>query len=235
MPNLTILTGAGISAESGIQTFRDGGGLWHEHDVMKVASLKGFEAEPDLVHAFYNQRRQDAQTVHPNDAHHALAELEEAWADKGAFLVITQNVDDLHRRAGTKNIAHIHGEIDKVICRSCEHAEVTTNDVDASTVCGKCGAATMRPDVVWFGEMPKYLNEIETVLDNTDIYVTIGTSGSVMPASLFAEVVKQANPAAEVIEVNIQPTNAPVYTKVIDGTASRGVRELVDYLVEKYA
>lgn len=232
MVNIVILTGAGISAESGIPTFRASDGLWENHRVDDVATPAGFRKDPELVHRFYNERRAAIQTVLPNAAHEALARLEQGWRD-GGFLLVTQNIDDLHERGGSQNVAHIHGEINKIKCVSCVHEETTTADTCVDTACAKC-TLPMRPDVVWFGEMPYYLDVIEPVLDRTDVFISIGTSGQVMPASLFATVVRMANPNAEIIEVNPNPTGESTFNRVIAESASTAIPELVDELLARY-
>lgn len=240
MPNLTILTGAGISAESGISTFRDSNGLWENHSVMEVATPKGFEDNPGLVNRFYDDRRAQLAEVEPNAAHYALARLEQAWT-AGGFLLITQNVDDLHERAGSRNMAHIHGELCRARCYddACDAAPVVLqpgeriNNEKGCRTCEKC-AIPLRPDVVWFGEMPKWLDQIEKVLDLTDIYVAIGTSGSVMPASLFATAVSMNERPSERIEVNMKGTGDVAFTHVLQGPATEQVPLLVQELLDRY-
>jgi NAD-dependent deacetylase len=233
MINLVVLTGAGISAESGIATFRTGSGLWNDHDVMKVATPKGFASDPELVHNFYNSRRSELKTVEPNEGHKALARLEEAWKDIGGFLLVTQNVDDLHERAGSTNIAHMHGELGSICCTVCDHSERTEQDTTVNSACPSCNAP-MRPDVVWFGEMPKFLDELERVLDNTNVFISIGTSGSVMPASLFPATVRMAKPEADIVEVNPVPTGDPAFNKSIAKTAVEALPQLVEDLIARY-
>lgn len=230
--NIVILTGAGISAESGIPTFRASDGLWENHRVDDVATPAGFKKDPALVHRFYNERRAALKTVQPNAAHIALAELEQGWRD-GGFLLVTQNVDDLHERGGSKNIAHIHGELKRIKCVSCAHEEVTELDTSVDTACQKC-SLPMRPDVVWFGEMPHYLDVIEQVLDVADVFISIGTSGQVQPANLFATAVKMANPNAVLIEVNLNPTGESTFTRSVQGPAATTLPLLVKELLATY-
>lgn len=232
MVNIVILTGAGISAESGIPTFRATGGLWENHRVDDVATPAGFKKNPELVHRFYNERRAEMQAVQPNAAHEALARLEQGWRD-GGFLLVTQNIDDLHERGGSKRPAHMHGEINRIKCVSCVHEETTTAPTSVNTACAKC-SLPMRPDVVWFGEMPYHLDVIEQVLERTDVFISIGTSGQVMPASMFATVVKTANPNARIIEVNPNPTLDPAFNVVIKDAASTAIPKLVDELLAEY-
>lgn len=239
--NLTILTGAGISAESGIPTFRDSKtGLWENHKVEDVATPEAFDRDPDLVHRFYNQRRAAIQKAKPNDAHYALAKLEKYWTDNdiGGFLLITQNIDDLHERAGSKNVAHMHGEARKIRCTKC-------NDISdfkgapclAVHICGACmNIGGLRPHIVWFGEMPLYLDSIEKVLDMTDHYIAIGTSGTVMPASLFAECVSRngrySGQYGEIVEITKETTYNSAFTMHIMGNATESVPDYVDSLIE---
>lgn len=232
MVNIVILTGAGISAESGIPTFRASDGLWENHRVEEVATPAGFKKNPELVHRFYNERRATMHTVQPNEGHKALARLEQGWRD-GGFLIVTQNIDDLHERGGATQVMHIHGEINKIKCVSCVHEETTTADTTVDTACPKC-TLPMRPDVVWFGEMPYYLDVIEPILDRTDVFISIGTSGQVMPASLFATAVRMANPDAEIIEINPNPTGESTFNRVIAEPASTALPKLVDELLARY-
>ena len=159
--NLVILTGAGISAESGISTFRDAGGLWETHRFEDLASPQGFARDPALVHRFYNLRRAQLRVVQPNAAHVALATLERAWAARGDFLLVTQNVDDLHERAGSQRLLHMHGELRKLRCAACGEVTPWQDDAGTDTPCPGCArAGAMRPDIVWFGEMPYHMEEI---------------------------------------------------------------------------
>lgn len=241
MTNLTILTGAGISAESGIPTFRDmKTGLWENHSVDDVATPQGFEKDPALVNQFYNERRAVLPTVLPNKGHEALVELEEFWTvnDIGGFLLITQNIDDLHERAGSKNVCHMHGELLKKKCHEC--GEVTsiaaTEQIEPKDWCPSCKAfGSMRPDVVWFGEMPLWLDQIEQVLDRTNLYAAIGTSGNVMPASLYAECVARNNFDSYCTEITMEPTDVSGFDKRIDGKATESVPEFVDALIKEFS
>ena len=184
--DIVILTGAGISAESGLKTFRDSDGLWEGHRVDEVATPEAFEENPTLVYDFYNQRR--AQLLHddvaPNSAHYALAELEQEY--DGRVLVVTQNVDDLHERAGSQNVIHMHGQLKSVWCLNCDARMRWADDCDASTECPKCQTmGLMRPDIVWFGEMPYQMEEIYEAIKECKTFVSIGTSGHVYPAAGF--------------------------------------------------
>lgn len=200
---IVVLTGAGVSAESGLPTFRGGGGLWEGHRVEEVATPGAFARDPRLVYRFYNQRRaklQDA-AVAPNPAHLALAELERGWP--GEFLLVTQNVDDLHERAGSRRLVHLHGELMRALCLACGTSSAWEGDMDAASVCPRCVAAgRLRPDIVWFGEMPYRMDEVYAALERCAIFVAVGTSGVVYPAAGFVE----ATHGARTIELNLQPS-----------------------------
>lgn len=202
---VVVLTGAGISAESGIRTFRAADGLWEEHRVEDVASPDGFARDPDLVYNFYNQRRRQlvSDEIRPNAAHEALARFEEAF--DGDFLLVTQNIDDLHERAGSRKLLHMHGELLKMRCMRTHQLFPTRLDFDASTSCRCCGSAgNLRPHVVWFGEMPLYMREINEALQQCDLFISIGTSGNVYPASGFYQTAKIHR--AQTVELNLERT-----------------------------
>jgi len=203
---IVVLTGAGISAESGIATFRDPEGVWAKYDYQEVATPEGFEANPDLVHEFYNARRSGLKSVEPNIAHVALAALEDGLVKKGGTLtLVTQNVDDLHERAGSKNIIHMHGELTKIRCQNCLFQSRWQGDLAVSSQCLGCGAlGGMRPDIVWFGEMPMHMDEISTALLEADHFVSIGTSGSVYPAAGY--VAEARNMGILCTELNLEPS-----------------------------
>jgi NAD-dependent deacetylase len=183
--NVFVLTGAGISAESGLGTFRDTEGVWARFDPMRLATPEGFAADPVLVQEFYNQRRRDARAAAPNPAHAALARLEAGLAERGGRLFLcTQNIDDLHERAGSRHVVHMHGELLRVRCTACGTEPVWHEDLTVETACPHCAhGGGMRPDVVWFGEMPKHLDAIDEALAEADLFVAIGTSGAVYPAA----------------------------------------------------
>ncbi|MDC0886983.1 NAD-dependent deacylase [Altererythrobacter sp.] len=181
--NIVILTGAGISAESGIDTFRSAGGLWEQHNVEDVATPEGFARDPDLVLGFYDQRRLALTSVQPNPAHDALARLDREFS--GELLVVTQNVDDLHERAGASRVLHMHGELKSALCTSCEMRSPWDAPMRDRPPCPVCQARTLRPDVVWFGEMPYQMERIYSALREADVFVSIGTSGAVYPAAGF--------------------------------------------------
>lgn len=204
-PSIVILTGAGISAESGIKTFRDHNGLWENHRIEDVASPEGFARDPDLVQNFYNLRRAQLRdpSVQPNAAHIALAELEQNW--RGPFLLVTQNSDDLHERAGSKNLIHMHGELSKVRCLKTGVVFNNAGAIEAATLCECCRlAGQLRPHIVWFGEMPFQMDVIYERLSDCEIFIAIGTSGQVYPAAGFVQNVRDANPHSRRIEINAE-------------------------------
>ncbi len=200
--NIVILTGAGVSAESGIDTFRSEGGLWEQHRVEDVATPEGFARDPDLVLRFYDMRRESIQTKQPNPAHQALARLDGAW--RGELLIVTQNVDDLHERAGANNVLHMHGEHLNAWCTACDARSPWTGPLIARPPCPECGERALRPDVVWFGEMPYQMDRIYAALAECDLFVSIGTSGAVYPAAGFVQEAK-AN-GARTLELNLEPS-----------------------------
>lgn len=179
--NIVILTGAGISAESGIDTFRSAGGLWEQHRVEDVATPEAFARDPDLVLRFYDMRRAAIQEKEPNAAHFALAELDARW--DGNLLIVTQNVDDLHERGGAQRVLHMHGEHLNAWCTSCDVRSRWAGPLIERPACPVCQARTLRPDVVWFGEMPYRMGDIYAALREADLFVSIGTSGAVYPAA----------------------------------------------------
>lgn len=198
-----ILTGAGISRESGLHTFRDPDGIWAKVNVEDVATPGAFARNPARVQEFYNQRRRQllSGAVHPNQAHIALANLQQSWA--GSVTLVTQNIDDLHERTGSPRVIHMHGELLKARCNYCGETNACSGDLSTSSKCPHCGAVgTMRPDVVWFGEMPMHMGEIETALKNADLFIAIGTSGSVYPAAGFVQLARRAG--AYTVELNLE-------------------------------
>jgi NAD-dependent deacetylase len=201
--NIVILTGAGVSAESGIDTFRSKGGLWEQHRVEDVATPEGFARDPDLVLRFYDMRRAAIQKAEPNAAHHALARLEAEW--RGELLIVTQNVDDLHERAGAARVLHMHGQHLTAWCTACDNRPEwrgTLIDRPACPVCDTSGS--LRPDVVWFGEMPYEMERIYAALGRCDLFVSIGTSGAVYPAAGFVR--EAAAQGAATLELNLEPS-----------------------------
>lgn len=200
--SIVILTGAGISAESGIDTFRSAGGLWEQHRVEDVATPEGFARDPDLVLGFYDMRREALAKVEPNPAHLALARLEREFT--GDLLLVTQNVDDLHERGGSTQVLHMHGELKSALCTSCETRSPWDAAMSARPPCPACGAPTLRPDVVWFGEMPYEMERIYAALTACDLFVSIGTSGAVYPAAGFVQEARMAGAAT--LELNLEPS-----------------------------
>ncbi len=232
-PNLVVLSGAGLSAESGVATFRAADGLWEGHKIEDVATPEAFRRNPALVHQFYNLRRAQLKSVQPNPAHQALAELEQKWP--GRFLHVTQNVDDLNERAGAKKHLHMHGELKKVRCSSCRSEFVWSDDLQADTACPKCDLrGTLRPDIVWFSEIPYYIDEVVRALETVDIFVCIGTSGVVYPAAGFVRLAADKG-CGRLIEVNLQPTGiSGLFTEQRQGLAGMEIPKLVAELLQPF-
>ncbi|WP_439592134.1 NAD-dependent deacylase [Microbacterium sp.] len=225
---IVVLTGAGISAESGVATFRDAGGLWEGHDIEDVATPEGFARDPDTVLRFYDDRRRAVASVAPNAAHAALARLESViGAD---LLVVTQNVDDLHERAGTRHLVHMHGELRRALCTSCAARPEWSVDLLDRPACPRCGERTLRPDVVWFGEMPYGLDLIEQAVIECEVFVSVGTSGEVYPAAGYVALATAFG--ARTVELNLVPSEAAVpFDDVRIGPASILVPEWVDEIL----
>ena len=223
--NIVILTGAGISAESGIDTFRSEGGLWEQHRVEDVATPEAFERDPDLVLRFYDMRRAAIQTKLPNPAHDALARLDAAW--EGDLLIVTQNVDDLHERAGASRVLHMHGTHLDAWCTACDIRSPWRGTLIERPACPQCGARSLRPDVVWFGEMPYRMEDIYAAIRKCDLFVSIGTSGAVYPA---AGLVRSARDiGAQTLELNLEPSKgSPWFHETRHGPATRLVPEWVE-------
>jgi NAD-dependent deacetylase len=199
---IVILTGAGISAESGIDTFRSAGGLWEQHRVEDVATPEGFARNPDLVLNFYDMRRAALANVAPNPAHMALARLEREFA--GELLLVTQNVDDLHERGGSGRVLHMHGELKSALCGACKSRLPWLDPMLHRPPCPVCRAPSLRPDVVWFGEMPYQMGRIYQAIETCDLFVSIGTSGAVYPAAGFVQEARAAG--ARCLELNLEPS-----------------------------
>ncbi|MGY6637979.1 MAG: NAD-dependent deacylase [Erythrobacter sp.] len=199
---IVILTGAGISAESGIDTFRSAGGLWEQHRVEDVATPEGFARNPDLVLNFYDMRRAALANVAPNAAHIALARLQREFA--GDVLLVTQNVDDLHERGGSPQVLHMHGQLKSALCTACGTRSRWEGPMIERPPCPVCAAPCLRPDVVWFGEMPYEMGRIYQALERCDMFVSIGTSGAVYPAAGFVEEARRAG--AHTLELNLEPS-----------------------------
>lgn len=232
LPKVVVLTGAGISAESGLKTFRDNNGLWEQHSVEQVATPQAFASNPELVYRFYNQRRRQllSPEVKPNAAHFALAQLEAALVAN--FTLITQNVDNLHQRAGSQNVLHMHGSLLSARCLSSGINTQRLNDLDQDSRCVCCPRPSrMRPDIVWFGEMPQHMESIDQALCDADIFVSIGTSGTVYPAAGF---VSQANVfGAYSVELNMEPSvGESEFAEKHYGPASLIVKEFIDSMLK---
>lgn len=198
--NIVILTGAGVSAESGVATFRGPGGLWEGHRVEEVCTPEALAHDPVLVHRFYDARRAKLVTVEPNAAHHALARLDTEWP--GELLLVTQNVDDLHERAGSRRLIHMHGELNAALCAECGARVPWTGGLAPRTRCATCGAPSLRPDIVFFGEMPYRMEAIDAAIARADLFVSIGTSGAVYPAAGFVRTARYHG--ADTLELNLE-------------------------------
>jgi NAD-dependent deacetylase len=227
---IVLLTGAGVSAESGLDTFRDkqGTGIWSRFDPIKLATPEAFARDPEKVHEFYNARRRNLLAATPNAAHLALAALEKAMAERGGHLtLVTQNIDDLHERAGSMNVIHMHGELLKARCVACDRLTNWRGDISDADLCPSCGRANaLRPHVVWFGEMPLCLNEIYSALTEADMFASIGTSGSVYPAAGFVAEARALG--LRTFEINLERSdNVDEFDKTRYGPASEAVPDWV--------
>jgi len=206
--NIVVLTGAGISADSGLATFRGADGLWEGHRVEDVATPEAYARDPALVHQFYDARRARLSEVEPNSAHVALARLDAEWP--GELLIVTQNVDDLHERAGANRLLHMHGELAKGWCLRCNERFDWQGPMGEDASCPECKTVGMvRPDIVWFGEMPYEMERIELALRNADLFVSIGTSGAVYPAAGFVQTARYCG--ARCIEMNLEPSQGSIF------------------------
>lgn len=206
--NIVILTGAGVSAESGLATFRAADGLWEGHRVEDVATPEAFRRDPALVHDFYDARRAKLLSVEPNAAHRALARLDAEWP--GELVLVTQNVDDLHERAGSKRLIHMHGELTKGWCLGCHGRFTWHGPMGEAAECPECGEPRqVRPDIVWFGEMPYEMEGIEEALQRCDLFVSIGTSGAVYPAAGFVQTARYCG--ARCLEMNLEPSQGSLF------------------------
>jgi len=225
--NIVILTGAGVSAESGLATFRGPDGLWEGHRVEDVCTPEAFARDPDLVHAFYDARRAKLGTVEPNAAHLALARLESEWP--GELLLVTQNVDDLHERAGSKRLLHMHGELASGWCLSCDQRFAWAGPMGTTAECPNCATiGLMRPDIVWFGEMPYEMERIDEALRRCHLFVSIGTSGAVYPAAGFVQTARYCG--ARTLEMNLEPS---LGSYMFDKSRTGPAGELVPLWVEE--
>ncbi|SOB80024.1 NAD-dependent deacetylase [Sphingomonas guangdongensis] len=206
-PSIVILTGAGVSAESGIATFRGPGGLWEGHRVEDVCTPEALARDPALVHRFYDLRRAALDGVQPNAAHRALARLDAAWP--GELLLVTQNVDDLHERAGSTRLLHMHGKLRSALCARCGARAAWAGALPPGTACAACEAVALRPDIVFFGEMPYGIDAIEAALARADLFVSIGTSGAVYPAAGFVRTARHHGAAT--LELNLDPSDGSIW------------------------
>jgi len=232
--SIVILTGAGISKESGLDTFRDADGIWSKVSIEEVATPEAFARDPVKVHDFYNARRQSLldAAVRPNAAHAALARLERDWP--GATLLVTQNIDDLHERGGSINLIHMHGEMLKALCGHCDAVHPWRDTLSLETQCPRCGSAGgMRPDVVWFGEMPYEMERIYAALARCDLFVSIGTSGNVYPAAGFVQEARMVA-GAHTVELNLEPSSGvTAFAEARHGPATEIVPAFVDEVLAR--
>ena len=231
VPKIVILTGAGISAESGLKTFRDGNGLWENHRIEDVATPEAFARDPQIVYTFYNQRRAQLQSpqVFPNAAHKALTRLEQKIGNN--CIIVTQNVDNLHERAGSKNVLHMHGQLNAARCCKSNQVFEITEDFDQASQCHCCQPPQrLRPNIVWFGEIPLFMPVITKALMDADIFLSIGTSGNVYPAAGFVQ--EAADNGATTIEINLHAgANNDLFDQHIQGLATETVPHYVDTLI----
>ena len=230
--NIFVLSGAGISKESGISTFREEDGLWDNYKIEDVCTVEAFVRNPDYVNNFYNERRKklmDPKIV-PNLAHKSIAKLQEYC--KKDFLLVTQNIDDLHEKAGSKEVIHMHGTLNKGYCMNCFNFFYLDFDLSSSQKCKKCNlSGKLRVDVVWFGEQPKYLDRIYNFLDSTDVFISVGTSNNVYPAAGFIDYLLNLKKEIQFYEFNIEKTNKSyLFNKTFLGQASKTIPQFVDNL-----
>lgn len=228
---IVILTGAGLSAESGVPTFRDRDGIWAKYDYREVTTPEGFAHDPERVHEFYNMRRRAHAGIRPNAAHVALSKLERAH--RGEVWVVTQNVDALHEAAGSCNLIHMHGELFRALCAGCGARTLWAEDITLATVCPECRqTGKMRPDVVWFGEIPYHMDRIRDLLERADLFLSVGTSGNVYPAAGFVTEARAAG--AHTVELNLEPSEGrSLFAEAIHGPATVVVPAYVDRLLAR--
>lgn len=230
MDKIVILTGAGISAESGMGTFRDADGLWSRHRIEDVATQQGFARDPDLVHGFYNARRADAARALPNVAHKALARLQRDFP--GEVIIVTQNVDGLHESGGAQDVLHMHGTLAGALCARCDHRWDAPVQMQRDDPCPACGQTMTRPDVVWFGEIPYFMDEIMTHLAQATLFAAIGTSGQVYPAAGFVQEAQAVH--AHTVELNLAPSDVvSAFDETHFGPATQIVPAWVDQLLSR--
>ncbi len=231
--NIVVLTGAGISAESGLRTFRDSGGLWEDHRIEEVATYSAWASHPEMVWRFYQSRRRQLLEVQPNRAHHALRQLERN-VSPGCFTLITQNVDNLHERAGSKNLIHMHGELCRLRCEQCGYlAEMMDDDhlQEAFVSCPECGHERLRPHIVWFGEMPLQMQQIDAAVRFADLFLVIGSSGHVYPAAGLIDIASSRG--AHCVGINLEPPqNVRLFDEFLQGKAGEILPEFVSKMAE---
>ena len=224
-----VLTGAGISKESGINTFREKDGLWDNFKIEEVCTIEAFEKDPDYVNKFYNERKRKLKNpkIKPNKAHKALVDFESKCLDE--FLLVTQNIDDLHKKAGSRNVLHMHGTLNSAFCMYCKHHIKLDFNLSTKLRCVNCGnIGRVRVDVVWFGEQPKYLDKIYEYLKKVDVFISIGTSNNVYPAAGFIDFLLQTKKKVLMYEFNIEKTNkSDLFDQIFIGPASKTVPEFV--------
>ncbi|WP_226782183.1 NAD-dependent deacylase [Oceaniglobus trochenteri] len=225
---IVILTGAGLSAESGLGTFSDSGGLWSRFDLNEVATPQGFARDPAQVHDFYNLRRDTCRKASPNAAHRALARLKQALGDD--LILVTQNVDDLLERAGAQQVIHMHGSLMGALCNKCDSRWPAPHRMRPDDLCPDCGARATRPDVVWFGEMPRAMEPVTHAIARADLFVAIGTSGTVYPAAGFVDLALEAG--AKTLELNLEPSQThDRFYRSLSGLATQTVPAFVEGLL----
>lgn len=228
--NIVILSGAGISAESGLATFRSADGLWNNHRVEDVATVEAFARNPDYVHDFYNQMRPELLAAKPNAAHLAISELQKKY--NANISIVTQNIDTLHEKAGNKNVFHIHGQINQIVCLNCGHVFETWGDVSSEDTCPHCNIrAMLKPNIVFFGENLLYMDKVEQLLNSCDLFISVGTSGVVYPAAGFVQIAKYHG--ANTVELNLEDTsNNYLFDRHIFGKAGTTLPSFIDELIK---
>lgn len=234
-PGIAVLTGAGISKESGIDTFRDDGGLWTRVNLEEVATIEAWHRDKKKVLDFYNETRGVFRAAHiePNAAHEALARLEREY--DGEVTIVTQNIDPLHEMAGSKRVIHMHGRDGEIRCMNCRTVFESDVDLTPESVCSACKAVgELRPNIVWFGEMPMHLDEIYEVLERCGLFLAVGTSGEVYPAAGFVLHVRRRRPRAHTVELNLEPTdNETLFHEHIYGPATRVVPPYIERVLRQ--
>lgn len=234
--HIVFLSGAGISAESGLSTFRSENGLWNNHRVEDVATIEAYLRNPDYVHQFYNDMRPELFKAEPNQAHLAITELQNNYPAQ--IDVVTQNVDTLHEKAGNQNVYHIHGQINQIVCMNCGHVFETWGDITSEDKCKNCQTIGMlKPNIVFFGENLLYMNKVDSMLKSCDLFISVGTSGVVYPAAGFVQIAKMFG--ADTIELNMEKTsNNLLFDRHIYGPAGTTlpalVKKFLDGMIKKY-